>query len=47
MTILFFRFFLFLSPAEHIRNLGNDSVDIALLGPVSSVLMTREYGRRP
>jgi ABC-type phosphate/phosphonate transport system substrate-binding protein len=35
------------SYAEHIRNLGTESVDVALLGPVSYVLMTREYGRRP
>ena len=35
------------SYAVHIRNIGTDSVDIALLGPASYVLMTREYGRRP
>jgi phosphonate transport system substrate-binding protein len=35
------------SYAVHIRNIGTDSVDIALLGPASYVLMTSEYGRRP
>jgi phosphonate transport system substrate-binding protein len=35
------------SYAEHIRNIGTDNVDSALLGPVSSVLMTRQFGRRP
>lgn len=35
------------SYATHIRNVGTDIVDIALLGPASYVIMTREYGRRP
>jgi phosphonate transport system substrate-binding protein len=35
------------SYATHIDNIGTDSLDIALLGPASYVLMTRKYGGRP
>ena len=33
--------------ATHIHDIGTDTLDIALLGPASYVIMTRDYGMRP